>query len=178
MVKNNPISNIDQSIYSPEFTKEEMDNRIKEMQREKWRQHFLKNARQGETPKRRTHQRPILEPKRIGQKIDTRVPRKDWTIYKEQNTNYGGSLHNQEQPNMMGHQIPHNSVARDQSSRWSKHSNTRWVGTGESLRGGPGDDPSDDPSDPQDPDPGDDPGPNDSGEETDTSEEWGTRKGS
>ena len=24
-------SNIDQSIYSPEFTKEEMDNRIKEM---------------------------------------------------------------------------------------------------------------------------------------------------
>ena len=71
LVKNNPISNIDQSIYSPEFTKEEMDNRIKEMQREKWRQHFLKNVRQGETPKRRTHQRPILEPKRIDQKIDT-----------------------------------------------------------------------------------------------------------
>ena len=31
LVKNNPISNIDQSIYSPEFTKEEMDDRIKEM---------------------------------------------------------------------------------------------------------------------------------------------------
>ena len=153
-----------------------MDNRIKEMQREKWRQHFWKNARQGETPKRRTHQRPILEPKRIGQKIDIKIPRKDWTIYKEQNTNYGGSPHTQEQPDMMGHQIPHNSAARNQSSRWSKHSNTQQIATGGSLGGGPDDDPSDDPDDLQDSDPGDDPDPDDSGEETDTSEEWGDKK--
>ena len=177
MVKNDPISNIDQSIYSPEFTKEEVDNRIKEMQREKWKQHFLKNARQGETPRRRTHQRPTLEPKRIGQEIDTRKHRKDWTIYKEQNTNYGGSSHNQGQPDMMRHQIAPNSATRDQSSRWSNYSNTRRVGMGESLGDGPSDDPSDGPSDPQDSDPGDDPDPDGSGEETDTSDEWGTRKG-
>ena len=62
LVRNDPISNIDQSIYSPEFTKEEMDDRIKEMQKEKWKQHFLKNAKQGETPRRKAHQCPILEP--------------------------------------------------------------------------------------------------------------------
>ena len=176
LVKNNPISNIDQSIYSPEFTKEEMDNRIKEMQKEKWKQHFLKNAKQGETPRRKTHQCPILEPKRIGQKIDTRVSRKDWTIYKEQNMNYGESNHTREQHNMMGHQTPHNYTSRNQNSRCPRHSNTRQAGTGESLGGGPGDDPSDDPSDPQDLDPGDDPDPDDSGEETDTSEEQGDKE--
>ena len=117
MVKNNPINNIDQSIYSPEFTKEEVDDRIKEMQKEKWRQHFLKNAKLGEMPKRKAHQHPILEPKKIGQKIDTRVSRKDWTIYKEQNTNYGESDHTLEQHNMTGHQVPYDYTLRNQNSR-------------------------------------------------------------
>ena len=44
------------------------------MQKEKWKQHFLKYAKQGETPRRRTPQRPILEPKRLGQKIDPQDP--------------------------------------------------------------------------------------------------------
>ena len=101
-----------------------MDDRIKEMQKEKWKQHFLKNAKQGETPRRKTHQRPILEPKRIGQKIDTRVSRKDWTIYKEQNTNYGESNHTREQYNIMGYQTSHDYTSRNQNSRCPRHSST------------------------------------------------------
>ena len=65
MVKDNPIGEIDQSIYSPEYTKEEMDDKIKEMQKEKWRQHFLKNVKQEETPRREIHQCPGLKPKKI-----------------------------------------------------------------------------------------------------------------
>ena len=175
LVRNDPISNIDQSIYLPEFTREEMDDRIKEMQKEKWKQHFLKYAKQRETPKRKPHQRPILEPRKIGHKIDTRMPRKDWTIYKEQNTNYGESSNTQGQHRMVGHQTPHEYTSRNQSTRTPRRSGSQQANTGGSPGGDPDDDPSEDPSDPPDPDPDGDPDPDDSGEETDTSEELGEK---
>ena len=73
----------------------------------------MRNAKRGETPRRRPHQRPILEPKKIGHKIDTSMPRKDWTIFKEQSTNYGGSSNTQGQHHMVGHQTPHEYTSRN-----------------------------------------------------------------
>ena len=78
----------------------------KRCKKKKWKQHFLKYTKQRETPKRKSHQRPILEPRKIGHKIDTRMPRGDWTIYKEQNTNYGESSNTQGQHRMVGQPNP------------------------------------------------------------------------
>ena len=100
------------------------------------------------------------------------MSRKDWTIYKEQNTSYGESNNTQGQHHMVRHQTPHENTSRNQNTRAPRHSRSQQVNGGP-PGDDPDDDPSEDPSDPPDLGPDDDPDPDDSGEETDTSEELG-----
>ena len=76
-------------------------------------QHFLKNVKQEETPRREIHQCPGLKPKKIDQKIDARVPRNNWTIYNEQRMTPKESPHSQGQPNGMGPRDTSDPVERD-----------------------------------------------------------------
>ena len=97
MRRNDPIGSIDESLYSPGYTRAEIDDHIRLLQEEKQGKHTLADtlrrgvSENGEitqtgTPRRRTSQRPVYEPRNLGNQINPDLHRSQWMPFKDNST--------------------------------------------------------------------------------------------
>ena len=94
LVKKDPLGSIDESIYSPEFTKDELDEQIKKLQEEKQKCYAQQNPlirgvnvdkreHWKETPRHSAEERPQFKPRNLESRVTLGVPRNQWTPYRD-----------------------------------------------------------------------------------------------
>ena len=95
LVKKDPLGSIDQSIYSPEFTQDKLDEQIKKLQEEKQRHYAQQNPLiRGvnankreywkEIPRCNAEERPQFEPRTLENRVTLGVPHNQWTPYRDE----------------------------------------------------------------------------------------------
>ena len=97
MRRNDPIGSIDESLYSPGYTRAEVDDHIRLLQKEKQGKHTLADTlrkgvsedeeiTQTGTPRRGPSQRPEYEPRKLGNQINPDIRRSQWTPFRDNST--------------------------------------------------------------------------------------------
>ena len=94
LVKKDPLGSIDESIYSPEFTKDKLDEQIKKLQEEKQKCYAQQNPltrgvnankreHWKETPRQNAKGRPHFKPLTLEDRVTLGIPRNQWTSYRD-----------------------------------------------------------------------------------------------
>ena len=157
LVKKDPLGSIDESIYSPEFTKDELDEQIKKLQEEKQRHYTQQNPlirgvnvdkreHWKEMPRHSAEERPQFEPWTVENRVTLGVPCNQWTPYRDE----------QESPDLVEQSSPKSRTGvstsgradtrsevqnSDYSGRSQPGHHAQKSGSGGDPGGGPGDDP-------------------------------------
>ena len=109
MRRNDPMGSIDESLYSPGYTRAELDDHIRLLQEEKQGRRTLADTLRGGvsenvensqtgTPRRKISQRPVYEPRNLENQINPDLHKSQWTPFRDNSSTVATSSRTRGRP--------------------------------------------------------------------------------